>query len=456
VQNELLRSIKHQVLTSLLILLSLSLRQVSAQDLSALPQSATESEQVQLPMASPDDNTMTPELNTKDLLLLPGLTGHAVVETPVEPTVQERAPEVPTPVVANEIDDFPLSNVKKGREFHEFDAGGLGPKISDSFEGALLVCAPYCELVSVRLKGAWSVPLKGIKLPSDQMKLIDKNDPLFLALVGTPDDPSRDKDKNVVAPLASNDTAKSSSSSVDMKDRESEKDHESHWRLGLNLRRNSLSLTTNSNIQSNFSPKANYNLAQLELGYFRPNVAQLWRARFDLEVDVSEDIFSTGSSLTTGAVTKLQDGEIAATWWTRMSPFAVGLKFSRFSELVNVSNNDINAFSFSETSYLAGIAIRYHRLRFDYDTAVSMQLSEAQPFRDQLLNTSLNRMTLSYCTSGWSVGSTLLTPCLSYSQLQAKNSATLAPQFNSHAITTLQRAESAIVLGFVYGGDFRP
>lgn len=454
-QNELLRSIKHQILASLMILLSFSLRQVFAQELSALPQSATESEQVQLPMASPDDNTMTPELNPKDLLLLPGLTGHAVIEPPAAPIVQERAAEAPAPVVAEEVDDFPLSNVKKGREFHEFDAGGLGPRIADSFEGALLVCAPYCELVSVRLKGAWSVPLKGIKVPSDQMKLIDKNDPLFLALVGIPEDP-RDKDKNAVAPLASNDKAKSSSSSVDSIDRESEKDHESHWRLGLNLRRNSLSLTTNSNIQSNFSPTANYNLAQLELGYFRPNVAKLWRARFDLEVGVSEDVFSTGSSLSTGAVTKLQDGEIAAIWWTRVSPFAVGVKFARFSELVNVSNNDINAFSFSETSYLAGLTIRYHRLRFDYDTAVSMQLSEAQPFRDQLLKTSLNRMTLSYCTSGWSVGSTLLTPCLSYSQLQAKNSATLAPQFNSQAITTLQRAESAIVLGFVYGGDFRP
>lgn len=332
-------------------------------------------------------------------------------------------------------------------------AESLGSQVPENFNGALFVCAPYCELLSVRNDGIWKPDLSSVMVFSKNVMLLDRSDPLFASLMG--DSAPSDTDPGLASSEVVSSAKSKQSENPDAAVAERKSQRIRHrWRAGAGIEYLQMTSNSNGNLQTDLKPGSQPLILSLDVGYKLGTPLLFLTKRWQFEVDYTQDVYGTKVSLPTGASMDIKKYRLSGIVWVKEKHFSWGLRLSLFNEAVGVSQNTLQAFSFNEQSVLIGPVFQYRRLQVGLDYGVGYKLEEKQPVRDQLKSDRVYGLNAMYCLRPTGLFGYAATWCFQGHYLQVHNSATLLPAYSTTAVSDFSRRELSGTVKLFFGSDF--
>jgi hypothetical protein len=360
-------------------------------------------------------------------------------------------------------DEKILIKYNTGTDF--FTADQLLPRIHEEFQGALLVCNPYCDVISQKLGDEWKPALLEILITSQNIKVVDVDDPLYKILFPEKVQEAKKasakraqnrRDRKELKSRAEKGLARNRARKKYEKENPPPKSaFENGYRYYIGGRYELLSQKTNSEtVQSEFNPKSGLMNFHLGFGYFRGKPIPLWKYWTQPELGYEMDIFALKAKNKADSELEIRRTKMFLQSWFKAQKFSWAPRVAKNKYSYNVSENALTAFSFSEDVTFFGVAIKYKRYRFDIDYGFGYKLEEEQPFRDKL--TKSNQMSFEgmYCQPRKSYKGTRFTPCFGGQLMLTSNDATFKPEINPTGSVALDRQELVLFYNIYFGEDF--
>jgi hypothetical protein len=333
---------------------------------------------------------------------------------------------------------------------------------SKFISGAFFICNPYCEVVSVKEGDTWRPKLTQVKLVSDKIVLMAKDDPLYLALFP-------EKPEELPAPPPQEGEAKSLTPEMpgptevevpaNVPDRPAEPKppwvpFEHGLRMSFGFQNKGLNQSSDSNVQSAFSKESNVLSTPLGVAYLMAKPRLFLSKWWQLEMAYLFDLYVRPVRLTNSASMKNTKNALTFIAWIKEPKFSWGPKLGFITDQFEVDENTLNSFSFSEETTQLGLIFKYRRFIFSFGYGLKFNLIEQQPFRDKLREAVLYNFEAESCLSHRRYRGIFITPCYGLKYQQNNNSATLAPAINPAGTVTLKRSEISALLTVYFGEDF--
>ncbi|MFN3454714.1 MAG: hypothetical protein ACK41T_07095 [Pseudobdellovibrio sp.] len=353
--------------------------------------------------------------------------------------------------------------IKLDEDTLTFTAEKLLFKVAEDFQGAYLICDPYCQTVSLRMSDMqWKPNPESIKLYSKNIKLLPVEDPLFKYLYPDKAQEAEDilkerekklkekeaLDKKIANALAEEDKTKAS-------EKKKQLPLVQGYRVSLGPRYTLIDQTTNNNVQIDFKPMSGITNISLGAGYWRglqtPYLGQWWVFEIGFENDMYKSTTNMPNSMTLDASRSKMD----LTAWSRKKGYSAGLKLTSLKQKYKVSRNTLNAFSFDEDIKFLGLAFKTGRFLVNLDYGLEQKIREEQPFRNKLKESSQYMVTGTFCQNPLKVPfvSTLM-PCYGASYMKTYNSATFNTSYNDKDTVDLNRNDISLSVTLHLGGDY--
>lgn len=352
-----------------------------------------------------------------------------------------------------------------------FTLEDVNSKISPLFQGALFECNPYCQFLSLRMNNKWMPELNQVKAYSYNLRLMDREDPLFLILF-----PSQDEKKKpdlVVQPEEpkKNEDVHSNEKEKSLIVKPSDKNEEepdpvpppfpfkNGLRISPSVRLTNFDIKTNSNVQREF--KASFPLTadlNLSLGYMRGQPKYFLGKWFQFEVNYGFDLYAMTMGLENKTKYQIYRNELDFTVWhlpETPQSFKYGIELSSIKNQYTVSVDQIKSFSFSEKIQSLGLVIKRNRFVGKIRYPFSLLIIENQPFRDQLKNAAMYEAELMYCDKqGLLYGAQKYTSCYKIGYNYSSNDATYKAIYSTTLGAQLKKQEIRLSYTMNLGEDF--
>lgn len=327
-------------------------------------------------------------------------------------------------------------------------------KAGDRFHGAVFICFPYCEVLSVKRFDDWVPSLKGIKTYSTNIYLMKKSDPLFPVLFG--EDPESEITEE--QSLAQEQESLTVPVNEDKKTKKvlipPETPFNNGVRISLSPRMNSWTIGAEGSVQSGYNSTFDPYALSLGFGYMRGEPLRLLWSWWQFEVGYKLDLWASELSLLDGDTMKNTRNEWNLVAWKWAKTWKWGVKLSQLTEDFKVGHEQLSSFSMEEKTLFLGAALKKGRFRLDLDYGIKVDLSEKQPFRESLESVTVYKAELSFCQSRIPIKYGSFTLCYAANFLRSDNVAGLAPMYGS-APVDMNKNRWGLELTLHYGEDFR-
>jgi len=343
-----------------------------------------------------------------------------------------------------------------------FNAEELLSQVPTDFLGALILCDPFCEIISVKLDSSWTPPLESLRVTSTKVQLLSKYDPLFRVLypevLSSSSDSNEDSSRGLKTPNSSEDSTAGEGRLTSEKEEKEPNppkvSFENGWRLPLRLQSESMSHETDSPIQADFKPANALFSSTLGFDYFRAKPLWLLRRWWQFELGFSNSILQGRSSLMDGQLLTLSEKMSYGILWNKLTKFRWGVRYLSHEKKFSLSRDMLSEFSFSEKIDFLGLAFHYRRFQIFYDYGVGFKLEEQQKYRGELTNFTGSKFSGRYCQIKKRLLGIDFTPCYFLSYFRTANTGKLVSELSATNTVTLKRQEVGFGIDLNFGEDF--
>lgn len=326
----------------------------------------------------------------------------------------------------------------------------------ETFEGALFICAPHCEVLSINEAGVWTPELRGLRVSSDKTHIMRKDDPLYrflfppedkskVAASARQEQPKENEPEKAPAPPSQDETPQVAGEKVSYRHAP---------RVVLGLSGELFSHRAHETVQSAFEKSSNVSAADLELAYGLDQYSLLG-GKWKFELNLARRIPLSQARLLDESMLKKSESELGLSTWLRGRKLSWGLRFASLAQDFSVDQDKLSSFSYSEEMIVVGLSAATARWRAEFLTDVGVTIKERQAFREKLLDFSWMRGRVQYCGKKFGVWRTIqLSPCASLMHTVSKNTSRMLPFYNPIREVTIARSETLLGLSLAYGGGW--
>lgn len=352
-------------------------------------------------------------------------------------------------------------------EADSWSMGGdkLLSQVPPDFFGALIVCDPFCEIISVKLENQWKPPLESIRVTSTRIQLLSKNDPLFTELYPPEVVPPPTMDEtNELSNNNQKPTSHDEESTMEegiLVDERDEKDpkfpkvsFENGWRIPLRLQSESVAHQTDSPIQADFKPARALYSTTIGLDYFRAKPVWFLKLWWQFELGLSSTNTKGRSPLINGQSLTTNEKITYGILWNKLRRYRWGVRYLSQYKQFSLSREMISEFSFSEKIDFLGLALHFRRFQLFFDYGLGLNLKEQQKYRGELLNFTGKKISGRFCQTKRRLLGLETTPCYFLSYFSTSNSGKLVSELSSTNTVTLERQEVGFAVELNFGEDF--
>lgn len=352
-----------------------------------------------------------------------------------------------------------IENFKKNENSLDFPLEILSEQIPEDFIGALVICSPFCEVVSVRLEDKeWKPDLKNIRSYSQNMKFIDIEDPIFKLLF--PDKKAEIQKISIQRKieLTKIEVEKKTKKTKNEKTAKALKapivNFNNAIRFASGARITNLQASTNNNVQADFVPSNILANVFFEVGYMRGQPFHFINKWWQVDVNFMSDLLGTTSALKSNSELSLSKNKLTLNLLIKEKNYSWGPRWTNLNQAYKTSKNELTSFSFDENLMTIGGAYKANRYFISFDYGIKSSLSEQQPFRDQLKAAQYYLLEGTYCQQEKTFQDVKFIPCYFANYMVSESTATFNPIYNSSELINLKRSE--ISMGFIayFGEDF--
>ncbi len=323
----------------------------------------------------------------------------------------------------------------------------LSELLGATWQGIVYVCDPYCEFISLREVDHWNPTVGERRLRLDKLKTVAKTDPIYPLLIS----------QNPVLPFVE----QKAQLTLEEKQKAEEKlkapppyaltSYGLGWSLNLGETAELMSLSSNTEIQSELAPKE-YFLKPTFSGMLalRPHRFYSYWLQHRLQLQMQTASYSTSDAVSV----KTSSQAFTYRVLNFGKRYRTGPRITMRKDEVSVGSDSLTHFSYSWDAYLVGWEIQWRRWSAYLDMSLKSSVKEKQSFREAPLNQTWYRAGVGYCSRDFSVFELSFGLCSQFDYSIDKQKAALASNLSSSTDSQIDISRMEIGISLRVGEDF--